>query len=232
MVVSTRSEPLLELGKRIVNELGMDDSVDTLGRWMAHHIAELIQAAESAEVEDRPGRLAQCTDGILALWKHRSHLPNGKRPLEDFEPILRALESLDPSDDRPRYFRTSRLEANQAEQNAETTEWLEAADELDYAAKILIRYCLARAAGAASDKSANWVALAEAAGLEDDVDLIAVRIMSEESDLLTATEPDDEVRKRIEDRIERLEGFKKMAAALASDLRRQLKKADVSKGAS
>lgn len=83
----------------------MEQSVDTLTRWMAHYIAELIQSAETASAEDRPDKMARCAEAILELWKHRSALPNGKRPFEDIEPILQGLESLDPHTDGPRYFR-------------------------------------------------------------------------------------------------------------------------------
>ena len=33
---SARSEAILALGRRLVQELGLEPSVDTLGRWMAH----------------------------------------------------------------------------------------------------------------------------------------------------------------------------------------------------
>lgn len=39
---------------------------------------------------------------------HRAAFPNGKRPFEDLEPVMRAIESLDPEDDTPRYFRSAR----------------------------------------------------------------------------------------------------------------------------
>ena len=34
------------LGRRIVDELGLEKGVDTLARWMAHYIAELIEKVE------------------------------------------------------------------------------------------------------------------------------------------------------------------------------------------
>ena len=40
MVERIRSDSVLALGKKLVDELGLDQSVDTLGRWMAHYIAE------------------------------------------------------------------------------------------------------------------------------------------------------------------------------------------------
>jgi len=197
---------------------------------MAHYIAELIEEAETAKVEERPAKFAKCADAILKLWERRHQLPNGKRPFEDLEPILRALESLDPTDDTPRYFRSPRMAVDETEQNAETRKWLELADGLDYTAKILIHYCLTQAAQTGLDRSKDWVVLAENAGLEEGIDLPVIRIITDESDLTKASEPDDIARKLLEDRINRLDGFKKMADALASDLRRQLKQAHAPNG--
>jgi hypothetical protein len=207
---------------------GTGQRVDTLACWMAHYIAELIQAAETATAEERPAKLKQCADGILDFWKYRFELPSGKRPFEDFETILKALESLDPSEDRRRYFRAARLEVDVAEEHTATRKWLETADGLDYSARVLIRYCLARAAESVLDKSRERVALAEAAGIADPLEFPVIRFVAAESDLLNAAEPDDTERKTIEDRIKRLETFTRMAADLAADLRRQLEKASAS----
>ena len=102
------SKDVLDLGCALVNELNLDPGVDTLSRWMAHYIAELIGEAKTAKIEDRPAKLAKCADAILKLWDHRHQLADGKRPFEDLEPIMRALASLDPEDNTPRYFRTQR----------------------------------------------------------------------------------------------------------------------------
>ena len=55
---------VLDLGRALVDELGLDPGVDTLGRWMAHHIAELIEEAETAKGEERPAKFAQCADAV------------------------------------------------------------------------------------------------------------------------------------------------------------------------
>src|SRR5262249_1554821 len=94
--LSPRSEKVLELGKELVDELGLNKSNDTLARWMAHYVAELMHGVESAQGEDRLAKMRVCGDAILNLWRHRHELPSGKRPFEEMEPILRALESLDP----------------------------------------------------------------------------------------------------------------------------------------
>ena len=140
MVVSSRSKALLELGKKLVDELGLDRGVDTLGRWMAHYIAELILDVEDATPEDKASKQQCCASAILELWQHRAELPNGTRPFEDIEPILRALERLDPLNETPRYFQQPREIAADAEADAEVREWLEMADSIDSTARELIRH--------------------------------------------------------------------------------------------
>lgn len=219
---SARCEATLELGRKLTKELGLDCSADTLGRWMAHYIAELILDAEKAAAEDRPEKMQACSEAILSLWKHRHELPNGKRPFGRLEPILRALESLDPDDDRPRYFRSARAAAEKSDEEGETKFWLELVDGLDETARMLIRYGLTQAAQSALAKSAEWVALAEAAGADDGIESPMVRLILGENDLLQASDPDEVARKQLEDRVKRLEGFTKMAMDLTSVLRQQL----------
>jgi hypothetical protein len=129
---------ILEIGRALIKELALKPGDDTLCRWMAHYIAELIEGAETATEADRPEKLAKCSEIILALWQHRYELPNGKRPFEEFEPIFRAIESLDPDDDTPRYFRLVRDASDKADVNANSKRWLELAEGLDYSAKMLV----------------------------------------------------------------------------------------------
>ena len=137
MVTYTQPSQILVLGKKLVDELGLDQSVDTLGRWMAHYIAQLIDESESAATEDKQEKLEKCVTAIISLWEHRSVMPSGKRPFEDAEPILRTLASLDPSDDTPRYFQDGHESISGTEQPEEVTRWLEVAKGLDNAAKII-----------------------------------------------------------------------------------------------
>ena len=227
-VISMRSDAILALGKKIVDDLGLDETADTLGRWMAHYIAELIHGAETAKAKERPAKMAKCADAILDLWKHRHQLPAGKRPFEDFDPILRALASLDPSDDTPRYYRPIRNAVEETDENPETRKWLELSDDIDYAAKSLICYCLMKASHTALDRSKEWVKLAEAAKADEDIDIAAIRSIDDKSNLFKFADPDERARKRLEDRIKQLDGFKKKAAALTSELRQQLKQSDTS----
>jgi hypothetical protein len=196
---------------------------------MAHYIAELIQDAEKATGEERPAKMQACSEAILSLWKHRHDLPDGKRPFRELEPILRALESLDPDDDTPRYFRTTSHAADEMDEKNEAKSWLKLIDGLDYSARMLIRYCMTQAAQTALDKSAKWVALAEAAGVDDGVEFPVIRVIVHEESMLKASDPDENARKSLEDRIERLEEFAKMAMTLASELREKVQQAQCAK---
>lgn len=86
----------MALGDRLVHELGLETSVDTLGRWMAHYLAELIERARNAEGEARIAAHAQAAELILKLWSKRRELPLSAYPLSDFAKALQVLERLTP----------------------------------------------------------------------------------------------------------------------------------------
>lgn len=219
---SARCEATLQLGRKLAKELGLDQSVDTLGRWMAHYIAELIHDAENASAEERPAKMQVCSEAILNLWRCLHELPDGKRPFEEHEPILRALESLDPDADTPRYYRSARSAAEEEKEDSAAKSWLQLIDGLDYSARLLIRYCFTRAAQTTLDKAAEWVALAEAAGADDEIEFPIIRVVVAENNLLTKSDPDEIEKEQLQDRINRLEGFIEMANALAFELRQRI----------
>jgi hypothetical protein len=67
---------ILELGKTIVKEMGLDDDTDTLRRWMCHHVAGLIdQAVHGQSNEIRRTAEREAVSTILALWEKRMALP-------------------------------------------------------------------------------------------------------------------------------------------------------------
>ena len=135
---------------------------------------------------------------------------------------MRILESLNPEDDIPRYFRSVRAAVGKNEEKDETKSWLKLIDGLDYSAKILIRYCLIQAAQNAIDKSAEWVALAEAAGVDEGIEFPLIHMICDEDSMSKESEPDAQAKKCIEDRIERLEKFAKLALEVATNLRKQI----------
>lgn len=215
-----RSDSILALGKKIVDELGLGQSNDTLGRWMAHYIAETMKEADAATGEAHHKKMSECSDLILKLWAHRGELPNGKRPFEDFEPIFRAIKRLDPDDTTPYFFPEVRSAVKNNDENESTTRWLDRASGLDEVARLLIRYCLAKAAQEAVVKSREWVSLASSISEEDDIRVVGILI--QDVDDLNSEKPVDPRIRKIEDLLERLDAFTDLSSKLSSHFRQQL----------
>ncbi len=88
---------VLHLGTLIARELGVEDNVDTLGRWMAHHLAELIAEAEEIEGDERHDKLAQILELISKVWSHRANFPHKTYPLSKLSDLMSLVKTLDPS---------------------------------------------------------------------------------------------------------------------------------------
>jgi hypothetical protein len=96
---------VLELGRHLVSELDYEDQRDTLGRWMAHHLAELIDKAENgATAAERLRVRKNATETILRIWEHRASLPLNAYPLAPYKDVLKVLDRLRPNDNPFRHF--------------------------------------------------------------------------------------------------------------------------------
>ena len=77
-----------------MKELDLQSSNDTLGRWMAHHVAALITQAEHPT---DPATAAAATEHsvatILRLWEHRA-TADRLNPLADLTSVLTVLSTL------------------------------------------------------------------------------------------------------------------------------------------
>jgi hypothetical protein len=105
MEPSKPPKDVLELGRHLVRELGFEDGVDTLGRWMSHHVAELIDKAENgvtAAERVRARKLA--TETILKIWDHRASLPANIYPLAPYKDVLKVLDRLQPNNNPFRHI--------------------------------------------------------------------------------------------------------------------------------
>jgi hypothetical protein len=81
----------------MLEELKFDHEMDTLGRWMAHYLAEKIERATVApEGEAGEPDRHECADLILRLWEHRQTWPLSA-PLKDVADRLDELLAPKPS---------------------------------------------------------------------------------------------------------------------------------------
>jgi hypothetical protein len=218
MTVSlSRSEAVIQLGKALVERLG--DSEDILSAWMAHDIAALMDAAQTAAAAGRgaaaAAAAAACRTAVLELWAHRNDMPAHLQPLRELEPILRTLAYLALDQEDFRYFPPALRAAATAGAEGEAKSWLDLALGLDDSARTLVRFALRNAALHAAANTAPWVTLAQQAGAAMDREALPIRL------LVTTDEPAD--RKELQAlgaQIKRLEGFIQSAAVLADHLKR------------
>lgn len=223
MEQSIRYEALTALGKRLVKELDLSGDVDTLGRWMAHYVAELLHEAEQASGEDRLEKRSAVRDAILALWAHRAELPSGVRPFADFEPILRVLEQLAPDTPSLRFVPRPHLPKDATQESMETQQWLDMAQSLDQAAKLLITYCLASAAKASVDPAQEWAKLAAEAGEEDVLEVRLARFLRWERDLMHGDDSESPEQRALAERRDKLDAFISLATKVRAEIEERLK---------
>ncbi len=144
----------MELGCKLVKELELESGTNTLGRWMAHNLAELLQRAEHASGKEKEALQRECADLIIKLWTCRASLPTAHRPLQSFESIMKAIEYL--RCDTPAYFRDFR--DNQDKRVSEDVEkWLDIAVKIDSIARELVGSCVQFAVTNAANEEREWL---------------------------------------------------------------------------
>ncbi len=116
------------MGRKIVDELGLADSTDTIGRWLAHYLAEQMERAAAATGEEGEAARQTCMDIILRLWAQRHQWPLSS-PLNA---VAEKLEEL--VNPKPRYFNP-----NQSPREP----WLEMQESLEELHQREQRICLA-----------------------------------------------------------------------------------------
>ena len=88
-----------------MRELGFDSHRDTLGRWMAHHVAELIDKSKKGSTAVKRAKARKiATETILKIWQHRASLPGEVYPLARYKEVLKILALLRPDNNRLQYF--------------------------------------------------------------------------------------------------------------------------------
>lgn len=153
-------QEVINLGKLFVKDLKLERGNNTFPRWVSHYIAELIKKAELAKGDEKLRLQKECMDAILKLWKHRWTLPNGRRPLENFEPLLNLLQKINPEKEDPYFFPTIPHEYRQDEKPVvgSTRFWVDIAEEIDKVARIWLSDILKLAGEAALDgQDRNWL---------------------------------------------------------------------------
>ena len=178
---------------------------------MINYLAEQMALAESGSEEAKNS----CVEVILKLWERRATLPNGTRPFEDFEPVFKALESLNPESHVPRYYHQT--DSDEPKELGEAENLVEMAKRIDETARTLITFMFEQAiATSCSVETKDWVNTLSGTINSNEIDLI-LRYRGKK-------EP-DEIQTRIEDltnRINHLKVFEDLSIPIRQGLEEEL----------
>jgi hypothetical protein len=114
-------EEILKLGKKLISELELVYTTNTLARWLGHYVAELIQTIKNCDDNDEKIKLQkECCNLILEIWDKRERIPFDK-PLSKLEPIINVLELLKK---REHPFISHGFTSNNRDFNNEHSNWI------------------------------------------------------------------------------------------------------------
>ena len=207
---------MFALGEKLVAELKRVESTDTLARWMAHYVAELMVRAENAPLAERHQEQQACARAILDLWARARAFPAKSAPFESVDRVIEAMDSLHP-DGGPHYRNDlwRALDARANNGDSEVEKLLTTALGIDDAARNLIHHVLAHASRAAGRDSAEWLELAQHLDEEDPLTELRIRIVRAGRDEVKLKNHRIE---QLEKRIAQLEHFASATQALKTSL--------------
>lgn len=210
-------EQVLNLGKALIEELSINSDGDTLGRWMAHYVAEQMSLVDNTTGEEKAKAEKTCFETILRLWHHRAYYPRGQRPFDDFEHVFEVLERLDPENSASYFYSLKPDDSDEVEN--EIKRWLDAAIGVDEAARMLLEEIFHQAAlQAANDKTLTWLENSVNLPKSKDTSVIS-RLLKLKNDVDTSQKAE---REWLESRIKKLDAFREMSQALRDSFAERL----------
>jgi hypothetical protein len=204
------------MGEKLVAELKRSESTDTLARWMAHYVAELMLRAKHAPLPKREEAEQSCARAILDLWAQAQFFPAKRTAFDSVDRVIECIDSLHP-DGGPHYLNNiwRALQARTHDGGIEVENFLQTAVAIDGAARSLIHHILAQALHAAGRDNAEWLELAQNLKEEDAFTELRMKIVREAWD-------EAEIKnlrvEQLEKRIAQFEDFSAAAQALKTSL--------------
>lgn len=178
-----------------------------MSRWLIHNIAEQMTLASNSEGQDKLDSEMRCVDVILKYWANRNSLPNGIRPFEEFDSILRGLARLDNQPTTPYYnqFHQFEIDINNNE-SSEAKKWIDVAIKIDEGARALVQDSFKVASEFAKNKNTKELLDKSPEPNEDDIRVV-LKIYGEDDESLSH---DKLIKKRQHDLQNKLEKINNM----------------------
>ncbi|WP_027258257.1 hypothetical protein [Leisingera aquimarina] len=172
---------ILTLGTALIKELELDDA-DTLDRWMAHHIADLMYRAENTTGPGKPEAERECRNAIIELWKHRAGHSRRLARFGRSESLLQLLR-------RNRWERLSPPKSDSHSDEKESDNWFRAAQELRESFEELQRVAFDLAARAIPESERNSLLAAKSSSLlDEDAELLLTLVRWSNSEAKNKTD--------------------------------------------
>ncbi|WP_300400082.1 hypothetical protein [Nocardioides sp.] len=140
------------------------EDYDLTGQWVAHHLAELVSAADEEGATTIEQRIA-IIDTIRRLWTSRRSFP-GPVPAREFDNVFAALEGLGNTS-RWAYSKLSEYAKKLSEPEAKDLPLVRTAAELERLNREAVLTLLSLAFHNAEETSAGWMQALE--GLEAEI---------------------------------------------------------------
>lgn len=140
------------------------EDYDLTGQWVAHHLAELVAAADEEGAVTIEQRIA-IIDTIRRLWTSRRSFP-GPVPAREFDNVFAALEGLGNTS-RWAYSKLSEYAEKLSEPEAKNLPLVRTAAELERLNREAVLTLLSLAFHKAEETSAGWMQALE--GLEAEI---------------------------------------------------------------
>ena len=220
MEKSKSYKEILDLGKLLVKELNPEHSVDTLGRWMAHHISELIIEAEKTEGKGRADVMDRCCEAVLALWQHARFFPREHRPIENVEPLLTTIRALDPKNQGYFYRSEAQSQIENSTLSEQAKNWLKLSLEIDSSARLLIKICLENAANDITEENSDLIEVARSLDVDTPITHVLRTLTSEDekSEEEQKTEVIHDAIKNLRNRRDKLRKMIEMSELVATSI--------------
>ncbi|MCX2744112.1 hypothetical protein OO013_09560 [Mangrovivirga sp. M17] len=217
-------DKILELGKKIVSELELDGSTDTLSKWMAHYLSEKIYTIDELDGYEREEAKKECFDLIVKLWDRKWTVPPLKKEFDRFEKLFNVLERLDPKNDESFFIPVQikfGLEDPNDKKNKNNIDYYKSVLKIDENAKDIINDLLKEIA-----KHFNLdPKIKDVIDLFDSYEAKVVTIVSNmninESE--DKNDPNMEIRNSVTEKIRNIEEFEKLLKEISDSYKKQLK---------
>lgn len=152
--VGETTSAILNLGRLLEADL---ERTDTLGRWMAHYLAQQMTILEQKHGQERAAIESDISELVLQVWDRRCNFLGERAPFLDIDKVVGALERLAPGRDRWGYYNIFDSSSEPSVQDTDVNFLLKSALRIDRIAGDLVHALVSRAAKSAENNDANWI---------------------------------------------------------------------------